>query len=118
GGAGLGVTDLVVLMEEMGRAVMPGPYLATTLLGGSAIREAGTPAQRREYLPRIVEGRLKATLAASETNPRWDAAGIAMPAQPTRGGFVLSGTKLFVPDAHLASVLVVAARTRDGSTME
>jgi alkylation response protein AidB-like acyl-CoA dehydrogenase len=101
----------------MGRAVMPGPYLAT-LLGGLAIREAGSAAQRREYLPRIAEGELKATLAATEPNARWDAAGVTLAARAERGGFSLSGTKLFVPDAHLADVLVVAARTRDGSTME
>jgi alkylation response protein AidB-like acyl-CoA dehydrogenase len=118
GGSGLGLVDLVVLMEEMGRAVMPGPYLATVLLGGAAIRVVGSPAQRREYLPRIAEGRLKATLAAIEPNARWDASGVMMNAQPMRGGFSLSGTKLFVPDAHLADIIVVAARTRDGSTME
>src|SRR5436305_14273617 len=60
GGSGLGLVDLVVLMEEIGRAVMPGPYLATVLLGGGAIAEAGSPAQRREYLPRIADGSLKA----------------------------------------------------------
>jgi alkylation response protein AidB-like acyl-CoA dehydrogenase len=118
GGAGLGLVDLVVLMEEMGRAVMPGPYLATALLGGAAIREAGSPAQRREHLPRIAEGGLKATLAAIEPNARWDASGIMMTARQAGGGFSLSGTKLFVPDAHLADVIVVAARTRDGSTLE
>jgi alkylation response protein AidB-like acyl-CoA dehydrogenase len=118
GGSGLGLVDLVVLMEEMGRAVMPGPYLATALLGGAAIRAAGAAAQRREYLPAIAEGALKATLAATEANARWDASGIMMNAQPMRGGFELSGTKLFVPDAHLADIIVVAARTRDGSTME
>ncbi|MFZ2003552.1 MAG: acyl-CoA dehydrogenase [Stellaceae bacterium] len=118
GGAGLGLVDLVVLMEEMGRAVMPGPYFATALLGGAAIREAGSPAQRAEYLPQIADGRLGATLAAIEPNARWDASGIMMNAQPMRGGFSLSGAKLFVPDAHLADILVVAARTRDGSTLE
>jgi alkylation response protein AidB-like acyl-CoA dehydrogenase len=118
GGSGLGLVDLVVLMEEMGRAVMPGPYLATTLLGGAAIREAGSPAQRREFLPQIAEGSRKATLAAIEPNARWDASGVMLTAQPMRGGFSLAGTKLFVPDAHLADIVVVAARTRDGSTME
>src|SRR6266852_3891996 len=93
GGSGLGLVDLVVLMEEVGRAVMPGPYPATVLLGGAAIAAAGSPATRQEWLPRIAAGE-------------------------TRGGFTLSGTKLFVPDAHLADVLVVAARSRDGSTME
>ncbi len=118
GGSGLGLVDLVVLMEEIGRAVMPGPVPATVLLGGAAIAAAGSPATRREWLPRIAAGEAKATLALTEPNARWDAAGVTLAARETRGGFTLSGTKLFVPDAHQADVLVVAARTRDGSTME
>ena len=118
GGSGLGLVDLVVLMEEIGRAVMPGPYPATVLLGGAAIAAAGSPAQRRAWVPRIVAGEAKATLAVTEPNARWDAAGITATARETRGGFALSGAKMFVPDAHLADVLVVAARSRDGSTME
>ena len=118
GGSALGLVDLVVLMEELGRAVMPGPYPATVLLGGGVIAAAGSPAQRAQWLPRIAAGGAKATLAWTEANARWDAAGIALPGREERGGFVLSGSKLFVPDAHQADVLVVAARTRDGSTME
>ncbi len=118
GGSGLGLVDLVVLMEEMGRAVMPGPFLATALLGGGVIAEAGSAAQRREFLPQIAEGKLRATLAVTEPNARWDAAGITAAARAERGGFVLSGNKFFVADAHLADVVVVAARTRDGSSME
>jgi alkylation response protein AidB-like acyl-CoA dehydrogenase len=118
GGSGLGLVDLVVLMEEIGRAVMPGPYPATVLLGGAAIATAGSPAQRREWLPRIAAGEVKATLALTEPNARWDAAGITATAREARGGFTLSGGKMFVPDAHLADVLVVAGRSRDGSTME
>jgi alkylation response protein AidB-like acyl-CoA dehydrogenase len=118
GGSGLGLTDLVVLMEEIGRAVMPGPYPATVLLGGAAIAASGAPADRQEWLPKIAAGEAKATLALTEPNARWDAAGVTLGASETRGGFTLSGTKLFVPDAHLADVLVVAARSRDGSSME
>src|SRR5437588_3987185 len=118
GGSGLGLVDLVVLIEEIGRAVMPGPYLATVLLGGAAIAAAGSPEQRRDWLPRIAAGELKATLAVTEPNARWDAAGITTTARETRGGFTLSGSKMFVPDAQLANVIVVAARSRDGSTME
>src|ERR1700726_1824804 len=51
GGSGMGLVDLVVLMEEIGRAVMPGPYPATVLLGGAAIATAGSPGQRRVCLP-------------------------------------------------------------------
>jgi alkylation response protein AidB-like acyl-CoA dehydrogenase len=119
GGSGLGLLDLVVLMEEMGRAVMPGPFPATVLLGGAAIAEAGSAAQQQEWLPRLAAGNAKATLAVTEPNARWGAAGIAaVSARETAGGFVLNGAKLFVPDAHLADVLVVAARSRDGSTLE
>jgi alkylation response protein AidB-like acyl-CoA dehydrogenase len=118
GGSGLGLVDLVVLMEEMGRAVMPGPFFATVLLGGAAICDVGTPAQRRLWLPEIAAGRVKATLAWSEPVLRWDAAGITATAREAGSGFLLSGSKIFVPDAHLADVLVVALRTRDGSTME
>jgi alkylation response protein AidB-like acyl-CoA dehydrogenase len=117
-GSGLGLVDLVVLMEEMGRAVMPGPFLSTVLLGGAAIAEAGAPAQRRQWLPQIVAGSAKAALAWTEPNLRWDAAGVTLRAREAGGGFILSGSKLFVGDAHLADILVIAARTRDGSTME
>src|SRR6516165_9587780 len=108
GGSGLGLVDLVVLMEEMGRAVMPGPFLSTVLLGGAAIAEAGSPAQRREWLTQIAAGKAKAALAWTEPNLCWDAAGIALQAHEVGGGFTLSGTKLFVGDAHLADILVVA----------
>jgi alkylation response protein AidB-like acyl-CoA dehydrogenase len=118
GGSGLGLVDMTVLMEEMGRAVMPGPFFSTVLLGGAAILEAGSQAQRQEWLSRVAAGDAKVSLAWTEANARWDAAGIMATARETADGFVLSGTKLFVPDAHLSDALVVAVRTRDGSTME
>jgi alkylation response protein AidB-like acyl-CoA dehydrogenase len=118
GGSGLGLVDLVVLMEEMGRTVMPGPFLSTVLLGGAAIAEAGSAAQRQEWLTRIARGAAKAALAWTEPNLRWDAAGIALRARESGAGYALSGAKLFVGDAHLADMIVLAARTRDGTTME
>ena len=118
GGSGLGLVDMTVLMEEMGRAVMPGPFFSTVLLGGATILEAGSPAQCQEWLPLIAAGSAKVSLAWTEPNARWDAAGIVATGRETIGGFVLSGTKLFVPDAHLSDALVIAVRTRDGSTME
>src|SRR5713101_1735558 len=118
GGSGLGFVDLTVLMEEMGRVVMPGPFLSTVLLGGLAIREAGSPAQKKEWLARIAAGRARTTLAWTEPSARWDAAGITCAAREDKGGFVLNGTKLFVLDAHLADALVVVARTGEGKTPE
>jgi len=112
GGAGLGLVDLTVVLEEMGRAVMPGPYFSTVLLGGLAILQAGSETQRATWLPRIAAGETRATLALLEEHPRWDAAGVTLGARPAKGGgFALSGTKLFVPDGHTADLLVVAART-------
>ncbi len=118
GGSGLGFVDLSVLMEEMGRCVMPGPFLSTVVLGGLAILEAGSATQKKEWLPKIAAGQAKATLALTEPSARWDAAGVATTAKEGKGGFTLSGTKLFVPDAHLADALVVVARTADGKAPE
>ena len=118
GGSGLGLVEMTVLMEEMGRAVMPGPFFSTVLLGGAAILEVGSQAQQQEWLPRIAAGSAQVSLAWTEPNARWDAAGIVATGRETASGFVLSGTKLFVADAHLSDAVVVAMRTRDGSTME
>ena len=117
GGTGLGFVDLTVLMEEMGRAVMPGPYLST-LLGGLAILEAGSADQKKEWLGKISDAQAKATLAWTEPSARWDAAGVSTAARAAGGGWTLSGIKLFVPDAHLADVLVVVARTSESSRPE
>ena len=118
GGAGLGFVDLTVLMEEMGRAVMPGPFLSTVLLGGLTLLEAGSDAQKKEWLTKIAEGQARVTLAWTEPSARWDAAGVTTTAAASAGGFTLSGTKLFVPDAHVAHALVVVARTTDRSNAE
>ena len=66
GGMGLGFVDLTVLMEEMGRAVMPGPFFSTVLLGGLAVLEAGTEAQKKAWLPEIASGDKRVTLAWME----------------------------------------------------
>ncbi|PYN27206.1 MAG: acyl-CoA dehydrogenase [Candidatus Rokuibacteriota bacterium] len=118
GGSGLGFVDLTVLMEEMGRVVMPGPFFSTVLLGGLAIREAGSTAQKKEWLARIAAGRARTALAWTEPSARWDAAGVTCVGREDRGGFVLNGTKLFVLDAHLADALVVVARTGEGKAPE
>src|SRR5262245_40934640 len=112
---GLGFVDLVVLMEEMGRTVVPGPYLSTVLLGGLAILEAGSDAHQREWLPKIAAGQRRVTLAWMEPSATLGARGVTLPAVEKAGTFSLSGTKLFVHDAHTADAIVVAARTRGTS---
>jgi alkylation response protein AidB-like acyl-CoA dehydrogenase len=114
GGSGLDMVDLVVVLEEMGRAVLPGPFFSTVLLGGIALAEAGSDEQKKRWLAPLAAGKLKATLASVEPSGRWDAAGITLEATADAGGYRLSGTKLFVPDAHLADLVIVAARTTPG----
>jgi len=118
GGMGLGIVDLVVLMEEMGRAVVPGPFFSTVLLGGLAILEAGTDAQKKAWLARLASGEARAALAWMEPSADLGARGITLQATGKGGGHTLNGTKLFVQDAHTADVIVVAARTTTGKTSE
>ncbi|GIW42826.1 MAG: acyl-CoA dehydrogenase [Candidatus Binatia bacterium] len=118
GGSGLDMVDLTVILEEMGRVVLPGPFFPTVLLGGMAVLLGGTEEQKRKVLPAIASGKHKATLAWLEESGAWDAAGIAMPARKERGSFILQGTKLFVHDAHNADWMVVAARTQPGNSEE
>ncbi len=114
-GMGLGLVDLVVLMEEMGRAVVPGPYFSAVLLGGLAIVEAGSEAQKKEWLPKIAAGDRRVALAWMEPSAQLGPAGVTLTAVEKGGQYALSGTKLFVHDAHTADALVVAARTRPGA---
>ena len=114
-GMGLGLVDLVVLMEEMGRAVVPGPYFSAVLLGGLAILEAGGEAQKKEWLPKIAAGDRRVALAWMEPSAQLGPAGVTLTAVEKGGKYTLSGTKLFVHDAHTADALVVAARTRPGA---
>ena len=115
GGVGLTFLDLSILLEEMGRAMLPGPFFSTVVLGGMAIMDAGSEEQKQEYLPRIAEGQIIVTLALTEPSARWDAAGVQLTATPSGDGYVLNGTKLFVPNAHISDYLVVAARTGTGA---
>ncbi|HEY8491270.1 MAG TPA: acyl-CoA dehydrogenase family protein [Dehalococcoidia bacterium] len=118
GGTGMGFLDLVVLLEEFGRALVPGPFLPTVVYGALPILAFGTEAQKQEYLPKIAAGELIVTLALTEPSARWDAEGVQLQAKREGDGFVLSGTKLFVEDAHVADLLLVAARTSTGAKPE
>ncbi len=114
GGQGLGFIDLTVVLEEMGAVLLPSPYLSSVILAGQTILLAGSEAQKQAYLPKIGDGSLIATLAMTEPSGRFDAEGIAdVRALPSDGGFQISGTKLFITDAHVCDLMVVAARTKE-----
>lgn len=110
GGGGLSYVDLVLIMEEMGRVVLPSPFIWTVLFA-EAIKRAGTDQQKSSLLAKIASGDLIATVAYLEASAVWSADGITMAARRDGAGYVLNGSKLFVNDAHLADCILVAART-------
>lgn len=114
GGWGGSYLDLAVLMEEMGRACLPGPFMASVVLGGLTILEAGSAAQREQYLAAIAGGEVF-TLALTEPDGRYEAASIKTVASAQGDDYVITGTKFYVPDAHVSDHLVVVARTGEGS---
>ena len=114
GGVGLSFLDLSILLEEMGRALLPGPFFPTVVLAGMTIMDAATEEQKQEYLPRIAEGQIIVTLALTEPSARWDAGGLQTTATASGDSYVINGTKLFVPNAHVSDYLIVAARTGQG----
>jgi alkylation response protein AidB-like acyl-CoA dehydrogenase len=114
GGAGLSYVDLVLVLEEMGRVVLPSPFLWTVMVA-EAIRRGGADAQKKSLLPKIAAGDLIATPAWLESSSAWGPDGIRMAARPNGSGFRLEGAKLFVNDGHVADCLLVAARTGSGT---
>ena len=116
GGVGGSFVDLLVVLEETGRALLPGPFLAT-VTATTALVEGDAPTVRAEFLPGLTRGDLVLALAVAEETGRFDPEAIALAARPADGGLVLRGTKHFVMDAHVADQLVVAARTGDGVTV-
>ncbi len=121
GGSGGSFQDLAVLLEEMGRALMPGPFLHTVILCGMAIMEAGTEEQKRQFLPGIARGDSVMSLAITESSASYRPEDIAVRAIPDKDAYIISGIKLFVPYAHIADYLICAARTgkdgKDGITL-
>ncbi|MFN7954212.1 MAG: acyl-CoA dehydrogenase [bacterium] len=114
GGSELGLVELVLVLQEAGRALLPAPFFSTVALGAHAIALGGDESQRSRFLPDVAAGKLRVTLANLEESARWDEAGIQLPATSRGGDYVLDGAKRFVMDAALADWLVVPARTAAG----
>lgn len=117
-GMGMTFLDLVVLLEEIGRACLPGPFFSTVVLAGYAILEAGSEEQKKELLPKISNGELILTLALTEPSASYEPSGIKVKASPKNDDYVINGTKLFVPDANVADYMICVARTKDGASPE
>jgi alkylation response protein AidB-like acyl-CoA dehydrogenase len=110
GGLGLGMVELAVAFEEMGRALVPGAFLSTVALAGSLIEKACSPEYRAQRLQAICAGRSKATVALLEETGNWNPEVVTMAATPVDGGFKLNGKKLFVSDASVADCIITVAR--------
>jgi len=106
GGVGLGKIELMLLMEEAGRALLPGPFFSTVVLAGSVLHAVATPAHKKQYLAPICRGEVRATVALVEDSANWDLKSIEMNATSGK----LTGEKFFVPDAAIADFLIVVAR--------
>jgi len=117
GGMGYTFQDLIVLLEEIGRNILPGPLIAT-ITSAFLILEAGTEEQKKELLPKIAQGELILTTALLEGEGVFDASGITVKATPKGDNLVIDGTKLFVEMAHVADYIICVTRTNDSTARE
>ncbi len=113
GGQGLGMVELALVLDEMGRAAYPGPYFASSVLAAGALMACGDATAQGLYLPGIADGSLVATVAISDDGLTWGPNGVTLAARADGDDYRLSGTKPFVPWAHVADAILVAARTGD-----
>jgi alkylation response protein AidB-like acyl-CoA dehydrogenase len=117
GGSGFTYVELLVVLEEMGAALLCAPFFSSVALGANALLTSGDDEAKKSYLPGIASGETIATLAITEENGKWDFSGIELAATQKDGGWVLNGAKMFVIDGHVANLVIVAARTTAGVTL-
>jgi alkylation response protein AidB-like acyl-CoA dehydrogenase len=106
GGVGLGIVEFILLMEEAGRALLPGPFFSTVALAGSVLHTVASTDQKKKHLAPICRGEARATVALLEAAASWDLADVEMIVVNGK----LKGEKLFVPDAAVADWIIVVAR--------
>src|SRR5437763_3516020 len=110
GGSGLGYVEAGVVMEEIGRTLMPSPFLSTAVLAASALLRGGSEAQKSAHLPKIADGSLQAALAVDEGTKHRPLQTKLQAVRPGNG-FKLNAAKALGVDGHAADLLIVAGRT-------
>ena len=117
GGSGFTYVELLVVLEEMGAALLCAPFFSSVALAANALLTSGDDEAKKSYLPGIASGETIATLAITEDNGKWDFSGIECKAAQSGDGWVLNGHKMFVLDGHVANLVVVAARSAKGVSL-
>jgi acyl-CoA dehydrogenase len=117
GGSGGGVLAATILSEELARAsgglaVTP---LVSSYMAAPHLARYGSPEQKERWLRPVLEGRAVAAIAVTEPGAGSDVAGISTRAKPVEGGHLLSGTKMFITNAGIADLTIVAAKTDPGA---
>lgn len=116
GGLGLGDLTLVPILEELGRAVVPGPYPETVAFAVPLIVKYGSEEQKKRYLPKIAEGKRKFSIALFEKGGEITPAEIKLRAKENGDNYVLEGEKILAPHADIADTLIVPVRTGGNSS--
>jgi alkylation response protein AidB-like acyl-CoA dehydrogenase len=113
GGFEMTFFHMAVLLFEMGYACFPGPFFTSSVVGVLTVLEGGNPDQKQRILPEVAKGERILTLAWTETNGTYNAKGINTRAEMNRGDYVISGTKMFVPYANVAEMIICAAKSTE-----
>ena len=114
GGAGFGQVELLIVLEEMGAALLCSPYFSTVALATNALVSSGDEAAQSTWLAKIASGDLIATLALIEDAGRWDLESLQTIATRSGEGWTITGHKNYVLDGALAGLILVAARSEKG----
>ena len=118
GGMGGSFMDLAILMGEMGRNILPGPFFSTIALCALPLLEYGSSRQKTEFLPQIAKGEAVWTFALAESSGEFKASEVGLRAVLSGKDYVLEGHKLFVTDAHVTDYFLVVGRTGEGERPE
>jgi pimeloyl-CoA dehydrogenase small subunit len=114
GGFGAGAVETMIVMEELGRALVLEPYLSTIVIGGGFLRRGGSAAQKAAHIPGIIDGSRTFAFAQLEKNSRYDLQDVTTSAKKKGDGYVIDGEKFVVLNGEAADTLIVTARTKGG----
>lgn len=114
GGFGGSFVDAALILEQLGRGLVPEPYIASVILGGEAIASAGTKEQKEKFLAPMIEGATSLALAYTENQSRYNLNDCLTKAEKSGSGWKITGEKRWVLNGHAADQIVVAARTSGG----